>query len=108
MRASVVTSTRTGSVLWGRDCSSQKMDVLNVTVMRWNINTINTILLIIDSQGWLRYEGRCYQEFTPAFCGENEVLNLGSKRFKGVILSTGGQNYTCVSNPCNSTQLAHR
>jgi len=54
-------------------------------------------------EGWLRYEGRCYQEFTPAFCGENEILNLGTrKRLRD------GQNYTCVPNPCDSTELAHR
>merc|ERR1712183_566207 len=54
-------------------------------------------------EGWLRNEGRCYQEFTPAFCGENEVLNLGTKR-----RLREGQTYTCVLNPCDANQLAHR
>merc|ERR1711874_251064 len=54
-------------------------------------------------EGWLSYEGRCYQEFTPAFCGENEVLNLGTrKRLKN------GETYTCVPNPCSANQLGHR
>ena len=63
----------------------------------------NFLFIINDSQGWLRHEGRCYQEFTPAFCGENEVLNLGTrKRLKN------GETYTCVRNPCNSNQLGNR
>ena len=58
-----------------------------------------------DSQGWLRYEGRCYQEFTPAFCGGNKILNLGTrKRLRD------GETYSCVSNPCRHQEnmLPHR
>jgi len=57
-------------------------------------------------EGWLRHEGRCYQEFTPAFCeGDDKVLNLGTrKRLKN------GQTFSCVRNPCRRTPhtLAHR
>merc|ERR1719414_283662 len=29
-------------------------------------------------EGWVRYDGKCYQEFTPAFCAvENQILKLG-------------------------------
>jgi len=51
-------------------------------------------------EGWLRHEGRCYQEFSPAFCGEGKILNLGTRR----RLKTG-QQYTCVSNPCEESSL---
>ena len=55
-----------------------------------------------DFQGWLRHEGRCYQEFTPAFCGDNKILNLGTrKRLRN------GQKHTCVKNPCGN-MLPHR
>jgi len=57
-------------------------------------------------EGWLRHEGRCYQEFTPAFCeGADMVLNLGTRH-----KLKDGEAFSCVRNPCVSTPdtLAHR
>ena len=76
------------------DCDEVKYEIwisLYLTIYNW------------FSKGWLRYEGRCHQEFTPAFCGENEVLNLGTRR-----RLRGRQTFTCVPNPCDANQLAHR
>lgn len=52
-------------------------------------------------EGWIRHEGRCYQEFSPAFCGAGEVLNLGTKE-----PLEAGQNYSCITNPCNNVKNA--
>merc|ERR1711953_129918 len=63
----------------------------------------NGSVLCDCDEGWLRHGGRCYQESTPAFCGENEVLNLGSRR-----RLQPDQTFSCFRNPCGPRQLGHR
>ena len=46
----------------------------------------------------MRYKGKCYQEFTPAFCPEGQILNLGTIRLPA------GEKYQCVDNPCAKVQ----
>ena len=64
---------------------------------------ISAFTISFFSQGWLRHEGRCYQEFTPAFCVENKVLNLGSLR-----RLRDGRKFSCVRNRCGPNKLGHR
>merc|ERR1712183_1069535 len=56
-------------------------------------------------EGWIRHEDRCYQEFSPAFCGEGEVLNLGTMK-----KLEAGQQFSCIPNPCQNVEnaLPHR
>jgi len=60
-------------------------------------------------EGWLRYEGKCYQEFSPAFCKDNKILNLGSavRRTRRV---KKGEQFKCITNPCGDDDnlLPHR
>jgi len=53
-------------------------------------------------EGWLRHNGRCYQEFTPAFCEDGKVLNLGTKK------KPRAGEFDCIKNPCDDNSLAHR
>jgi len=67
--------------------------------------------------GWLPFEGRCYQEFTPAtpLCPDQQIILLKSPNvpdfvFPGNIDSIERQfrlNYSCIESPCNSTSLPH-
>merc|ERR1712183_127181 len=42
-------------------------------------------------EGWLRYRGRCYQEFTPAFCpGPDQILFLNKPEKGQIIWPEGG------------------
>ena len=71
-------------------------------------------------EGWIRFNERCHQQFTPAFChGENEILQLNTKpsaTLGGVlnpeeltILKEGvKQNFSCVENPCKPSFFPHR
>jgi len=67
--------------------------------------------------GWILFEGRCYQEFTPAtpLCPDQQIILLKSPIvpdfvFPGNIGSIERQfrlNYSCIESPCNSTSLPH-
>merc|ERR1711874_245119 len=62
-------------------------------------------------EGWLRYRGRCYQEFTPAFCpGPDQILFLRKPAKGQIIWPEGGLelylegmklNFSCLRNPCD-------
>ena len=40
--------------------------------------------------GWLRYHGRCYQEFTPAFCpGPGQILTFNKPKKEQIIWPEG-------------------
>ena len=70
-------------------------------------------------EDWVRFNGRCYQQFTPAFCqGKNEILQLNTKPSTTVggflneeelmILKEGfKQNFSCVENPCPPSSYPH-
>ena len=62
--------------------------------LEWNFDN--------NIQGWLRHEGRCYQEFTPSFCPENQILNLGNYR-----RIRDGRESECKRNPCIHPTLPH-
>ena len=69
-------------------------------------------------EGWLRYQERCYQDFTPAFCrGDNQILRLNLRPeecnqtlptaqleicMEGVKL-----NFSCLENPCPQDSYPH-
>jgi len=66
------------------------------------------------AEGWVRYEGRCYQEFTPAFCPGNDILRLTpTETFKNEKWVTPDQfdhfklNISCMENPCHADSLPH-
>ena len=71
------------------------------------------------ADGWVRYEGRCYQEFTPAFCPEDKILRLGPPDPPTTVLTQTELrtlreqlrlNLSCVDNPCrqeNTFSLPH-
>ena len=57
-------------------------------------------------EGWLRYRGRCYQEFTPAFCpGLDEILFFRNPDKKGKIIWPGVRNgfKKILLRYCNAT-----
>jgi len=65
-------------------------------------------------EGWVRYEGRCYQEFTPAFCPGNTILRLTPpempKTGKWITpdqLAALRLNISCMENPCQPSYLPH-
>ena len=70
-------------------------------------------------EGWIRFNGRCHQQFTPAFClGENEILQLNTKPSATLggylnpeeltIIKEGfKQNFSCIENPCPSSSYPH-
>ena len=66
-------------------------------------------------EGWLRYEGRCYQEFSPAFCPDNQILFLKPPEKKRTVfpgdlkLYIAGfkLNFSCEPNPCQPSHLPH-
>ena len=56
-------------------------------------------------EGWLRYEGRCYQEFTPAFCpGTDQILFFRKPAREQIIwpegVKRGKQKYQEIINKC--------
>ena len=71
------------------------------------------------AEGWVRHEGRCYQEFTPAFCPEDKILRLGPPDPPNTFLTPTELrtlkeefrlNISCVDNPClkeNTFSLPH-
>jgi len=70
-------------------------------------------------EGWLPFEGRCYQELTPAtpLCPDHQILLLKNPKIPDFIFpgdnidSIQRQiqfNYSCIESPCNSTSLPHR
>merc|ERR1711936_773945 len=64
-------------------------------------------------EDWIRFDGRCHQQFTPAFClGENQILQLNTKPSAtsgGYLLEEGVQhNFSCVENPCKPSFFPHR
>ena len=67
-------------------------------------------------EGWLRYEGRCYQEFTPAFClGRDQILTFQPPSSQTVFPGEGKKlyieglkhNFSCQRNPCEPSYLPH-
>ena len=65
-------------------------------------------------EGWVRYEGRCYQEFTPAFCPGDTILRLTPpempKTGKWITpdqLAALRLNISCMENPCQPSHLPH-
>merc|ERR1712244_136778 len=67
-------------------------------------------------EGWLRYEGRCYQEFTPAFClGRDQILTFQPPSSLTVFPGEGKKlyieglkhNFSCQRNPCEPSYLPH-
>ena len=69
--------------------------------------------------GWVRFKGKCYQEFTPAFCDREKILQFNTKPTKPVasilfgdaldILIEGSKrNFSCVENPCKPSSFPHR
>ena len=69
-------------------------------------------------EGWVRYQEKCYQEFTPAFCrGENEILKLRTKPKPSELLLFGQstnilveglkKNFACIENPCQPSYFPH-
>ena len=67
-------------------------------------------------EGWLRYEGRCYQELTPAFCPPNTLLRLEPPKIPRTVISPDQLetlklkiklNISCLDNPCESPSLPH-
>ena len=74
------------------DCDEVRLRIS----IEWNFDS--------NIQGWMRHEGRCYQEFTTAFCPQNQILNLGNYR-----RIRDGKKYNCKRNPCLSpTLLPHK
>ena len=70
-------------------------------------------------EGWLPFEGRCYQELTKAtpLCPDQQILLLKNPIIPDFIFpgdnidSVQRQiqfNYSCIESPCNSTSLPHR
>jgi len=71
-------------------------------------------------EDWVRFDGRCYQQFTPAFCqGKNEILQLNTKPSTAgggfinqeelIIIKEGfKRNFSCVENPCEPSFFPHR
>jgi len=67
--------------------------------------------------GWIPFEGRCYQEFTPAtpLCPDQQIIIFKNPKvpdftFPEYIDSIERQlrlNYSCIESPCNSTSLPH-
>ena len=66
------------------------------------------------AEGWVRHEGRCYQEFSPAFCPGGSILRLTPPE----IPKTGNWinpdqflalrlNVSCMENPCQPFSLPH-
>ena len=70
-------------------------------------------------EGWLPFEGRCYQELTPAnpLCPDQQILLLKNPIVPDFIFPGDNSdsiqrqiqfNYSCIESPCNSTSLPHR
>ena len=66
------------------------------------------------AEGWVRYEGRCYQEFTPAFCPGEAILRLTppempktGKWINPDQLAALRLNTSCMENPCQAFSLPH-
>jgi len=69
-------------------------------------------------EGWVRFNGKCYQEFTPAFCptvGEILKLNSPPVSCKGlcyplelkIFLEGMKRNFSCIWNPCPASSYPH-
>jgi len=69
-------------------------------------------------EGWLPFEGRCYQELTPAtpLCPDQQILLLKNPIVPDFIFPGDNSdsiqrqiqfNYSCIESPCNSTSLPH-
>ena len=56
------------------------------------------------TQGWLRVEDRCHQEFSSELCPDNKILNLGSLTKRRQRLKEG-EKYNCQRNPCETDSL---
>ena len=61
------------------------------------------------ADGWIRYEDRCHQEFTPAFCPPNKILRLSPPQVPSALVTVRELkilkkqlklNISCVDNPC--------
>ena len=70
-------------------------------------------------KGWVRFKGKCYQEFTPAFCHEEgQILKLNTRPEKcgtglcfpeelDIFLEGMEKNFTCIENPCPTSSYPH-
>ena len=68
-------------------------------------------------EGWVRYEERCYQELTPAFCPGNTILRLRLRpKIPTTVISPDQLetlrlkirlNISCMENPCPAPSLPH-
>ena len=65
-------------------------------------------------EGWVRYEGRCYQEFSPAFCPGDTILRLrppetptNGNWITPFELGLLRLNISCMKNPCQPFSLPH-
>ena len=67
-------------------------------------------------EGWVRYEGMCYQELTPAFCPPNTILRLEPPEIPTTVISPDQLetlklqiklNISCLDNPCEPPSLPH-
>ena len=67
------------------------------------------------AEGWVRYEGRCWQEFTQtAFCPDKKILRLSPPDPPTRVLNQLEQrtlrdqfrlNFSCVDNPCRQENI---
>merc|ERR1712066_848736 len=70
-------------------------------------------------EGWVRYEEKCYQEFSPAFCAvDHEILKLNKPPSSckniffpdqlKVCIRGKRDKFSCIKNPCPPSSYPHR